>query len=189
VRRGPCLQFGSRAPSPESMRAPCVMSATMNATVKQRKSVIWTLRTCAVILLFTAMGKLLSGFGSSKLLTMRDPLFGISYRHLMWAVGSIEIVVAAAMTAERIRLEKRTMLLVWLVSMFGLYRLALVWLGADAPCSCLGSFGSALGLSRAVEDALVNAAFYALVIGSGLLVISLLRGRHITPVNLEKGPV
>jgi len=48
-----------------------------------------------LILGLTGIAKVWTAFGQVKLLTVPDPIVGISFKHLMLAVGVAELVIAA----------------------------------------------------------------------------------------------
>jgi hypothetical protein len=94
----------------------------------------------------TGLAKIFSAFGRAEVLNVIDPIFGISFRHLMLLVGIIELIVAGiclSIPRQNISLG----LMVWLATMFLLYRAGLWRLGWNRPCSCLGNITEAIHIS------------------------------------------
>jgi hypothetical protein len=60
----------------------------------QSKSIRFFLQPAGVLLLITAFAKLVSGFGSARILESSDPLLSISFRHVFWIVGTLELAIA-----------------------------------------------------------------------------------------------
>ena len=51
--------------------------------------------SAGLILGLTALAKLWTAFGDVRLLTVADPIVGISFKHLMLTVGVMELAIAA----------------------------------------------------------------------------------------------
>src|SRR5690606_35807559 len=83
--------------------------------------------SAAIILLLTGIAKLWTAMGESKFLTLSDPIFGLSFRQLMFVVGLAEIGIALFCF-----LSKRQLLalglIAWLASNFLIYRVGLWWM-------------------------------------------------------------
>lgn len=118
---------------------------------KEYSIVKWFIVSAVIIFIITAMAKLASIFGSSKALNERDPLFGISFRHLMLAVGLIELGVGAACWLVKNQTLKLC-LVAWLSTNFIIYRVGLWFLGWHYPCPCLGSMTEMLHIRQATAD-------------------------------------
>ena len=56
-----------------------------------------------VILLLSAVAKLVSATGTAKILSRRDPLIGLSYRRVLLLGAVIESVTVVALLATRVR--------------------------------------------------------------------------------------
>ena len=85
-----------------------------------------------MVLLLTGLAKLWSAMGEARVLGVRDPLFGLTFRQLMAGVGLVEVVVAwVCLVGRRERLS--LVLVGWLSGNFALYRLGLWWLGWKRP--------------------------------------------------------
>jgi len=99
--------------------------------------------SAGVILAFTGIAKAWSAFGAARLLTVADPLTGITFGHLMLVVGMVEIVIALFCffgKSQKVALG----LVAWLATNFVVYRFGLWWVGYHKPCSCLGNLTDAL---------------------------------------------
>jgi hypothetical protein len=118
-----------------------------------------------VLLLFTAAAKLVSGFGDARVLQLPDPVFGIQFRYLFWAVGGIEwAVVMVCLFGKQLKLK--VFLIAWLATMFVIYRLGLNWVGYFRPCHCLGTLTDSLGISPQAADKAMKIVVAYLFIGS-----------------------
>lgn len=138
----------------------------------------WFIRSAAMILLITGIAKVWTALGSVKLLTVADPIVGISFKHLMLAVGAVEIAIALACF-----FSKRQMLalglVAWISTSFVVYRLGLWWMGWKSPCGCLGNLTDALHISPQTADNLMKVVLAYLLIGSyGLLIWQWREGRR-----------
>lgn len=92
----------------------------------------------AVVLFVTATIKIISAFGSARILTTPDPVFGLTYRWLYACVALIELLVAFA-GLFRVTTDATTLILfTWLGGCFLIYHGALYMMNAPEPCGCLG---------------------------------------------------
>ena len=67
-------------------------------------SFVRTFRISAgLILCLTGLAKVWTAFGDVKLLTVPDPIVGISFKYLMLAVGVAELAIAAVCLFTRVR--------------------------------------------------------------------------------------
>ncbi len=116
-------------------------------------------------LLITGSAKLWSGFGHAKLLAIDDPIFGITFGHLMLLVGLIEAIAALVI----LQMEDRTLaaaLVAWLATGFLAYRTGLWLAGWHRPCACLGNLTDALHVSPELADNAAKLLLVYLLIGS-----------------------
>ena len=118
-----------------------------------------------MVLLLTGLAKLWSAMGEARVLGVRDPLFGLTFRQLMAGVGLVEVLVAGVCLVGR-RERQGLVLVGWLAGNFALYRLGLWWLGWKRPCGCLGHLTDALGVSPTVADRVMIGVLAYLVIGA-----------------------
>jgi hypothetical protein len=130
----------------------------------------WFICSAVMILFITGIAKVWTAFGNVKLLTMADPIVGISFKHLMLAVGVAELAVAAlCLFAKTHRFA--TVLVAWLTACFAAYRLGLWGMDWKSPCGCLGNLTDTLHISPQTADNIMKALLAYLLIGSyGLLI-------------------
>lgn len=122
------------------------------------------IRSAGVVLCITAAAKIISGFGSGRVLEYPEPFFSISFKYFLWMVGVVELVVAWVCFFGR-QVKVQAWLLAWLTSIFLFYRLGLRWLG-HRPCSCLGNLTDALNVSPELVDNLMKVILAYLLLGS-----------------------
>lgn len=92
----------------------------------------------AALLVATAVIKLISAFGSARVLSAQDPIFGFPNRSLYVAVALVEIIVAAIGVMGTAQTLTRCLAYGWLAGCFVLYRTAMSVLNISEPCACLG---------------------------------------------------
>lgn len=125
--------------------------------------------SAAAILAFTGAAKVWTAFAPTKVLAVADPITGVSFGHLMLAVGVLELVIAGICLFAKSQTLKLG-LIVWLATNFVVYRLGLWWIGWHKPCSCLGNLTDALHLKPEVADNIMKVTLAYLLLGSyGLL--------------------
>ncbi len=126
------------------------------------------LYSSAAILLVTALAKLYSAAGTSKMLTYPDPLLHIKYKPLLVGAGFFELAVVAVLLLSRNDRLKYLSLL-WLSLNFALYHMGYAILGLPQKlCPCLGHLTDSMHLNPAmVEGALQGVVAYLL--GGSLL--------------------
>ena len=133
--------------------------------------------SAGAILVVTGVAKIWSRFGSAKALALIDPITGFTFRQLMWAVATAEIVVTLACFFSR-RQNLALGLVALLATDFLVYRVGLWWIGWHRPCNCLGSLTDALHISPQAADNIMKVVLAYLLIGSyGLLIRNFWRKR------------
>lgn len=65
----------------------------------------WFVSSAGALLLVTGLAKLLSAFGTARVLAVQDPLIGLSYGNLLPIVGIAEVMVAVACFSGRVQLR------------------------------------------------------------------------------------
>lgn len=126
-------------------------------------------RTTGMVLIATAIAKVWSVFGQSRVLVMVDPIAGISFRWLLVAVGMLELLVAGVCLFGK-NMRVAMLLVAWLATNFAVYRAGLWWMGWLRPCHCMGALAGAMHLSDQAADNIMRAVLLYLLIGSyGLL--------------------
>lgn len=94
----------------------------------------WFDESAAVMLLMTALAKLYSSGGNSRVLQIQDKLLHVGYRPLLIAAALIEVTVALFLLGNRSEL-RRSLLLLWLSANFLCYHLGNFILGYHTGCS------------------------------------------------------
>src|ERR1043165_3376221 len=126
--------------------------------------------SAAVLLLLTAVAKLFSLTGSVGILDTRDPVFSfLNTRQMLLLVALIEIAVASFVLLRRMEIQTDLLLIAWLGSLFGLYRLALWFAHSQKPCKCLGGALDWTGLSDTAIRGITFAMFVYLLLGGPVL--------------------
>jgi hypothetical protein len=149
------------APTPDWQETPA----------KTHKSTKLFIVSASIILILTAVAKIVSAFGSVSVLDVADPLFGIPFRHLMLAVGVTELIVAAICLCTK-NTTLSIGLIAWIATQFLLYRFALWAVGWQKPCGCLGHVTDALNISAHTADWIMKGALTYLFAGSWFLLSS-----------------
>lgn len=123
----------------------------------------------AVVLVPTGGAKVWSTLGHTRILALADPVTGVSFGHLMLAVGVLELVTASVCLLGKSQTLKLG-LVAWLATNFVVYRCGLWWMGWHHPCACMGNLASQLHLSDKAADNIMKVILAYLLIGSyGLL--------------------
>ena len=68
---------------------------------------------------------------------------------LLAAALAIVVVVLVLRAPDIVR---KAVLLLWIASVFLVYRIALWWVGFEGSCRCLGNLGDAFGISAKKAD-------------------------------------
>jgi len=110
---------------------------------------------------------------------------GIPFRHLLLAVGLLELFIAffCLFTDKR---QFSLLAVVWLATNFVIYRVGLWWIGWHRPCGCLGNLTDLLGIAPHTADTIMKGVLAYLLIGSyGLLLWQWMCGQR--PNELPQG--
>ena len=121
--------------------------------------------SACLIFAITGIAKIFGSFGSAKALLELDPIFGVQFRHLMFAVGVVEIGLSVFCIASA-RTRTAVLLVAWLSCLFLFYRLGVWWLGWQVPCHCLGTLSDSLHMAPATADNLMKIVLAYLLVGS-----------------------
>jgi len=122
--------------------------------------------SASLLLLVTAAAKLVSASGQAHMLQLTDPILLISFHHLFWILGFLELIVAAVCFFGK-RLALQAGLLACLATNFVFYRLGLVLVGYHKPsCSCLGNLTDALHIPPQTADTVMKIILGYLLFGS-----------------------
>jgi len=118
-----------------------------------------------IFLFITAVAKIISGSGASKVLQMPDPILMISFQQIFWLVGSLELLIACVCLFSK-RLSLQAGLIAWLATSFAMYRIGLLLSGYHKPCSCMGNLTDAIHVSPQMADNIMKGGLAYLLIGS-----------------------
>jgi hypothetical protein len=121
--------------------------------------------TAATCLLIAGLAKLISCFGSARILGIPDPLLFVSYRLLFVFVGLTESAVAL-ICFWRSEVILRACLLLWLAGCFAAYRVGLFLIHYNGACSCLGSLTETIHINPKVADGLMQFILAYMLLGS-----------------------
>jgi hypothetical protein len=122
-------------------------------------------RCSGVALMLTGVAKVVSAFGTAKILKLDDPVFSISFRWVMLGTGGVEIA-ASVFCFLKPRDRRAYGLIAWLSTAFIAYRLAVWAIGWSKPCPCLGNLTDALGIPPALADLALGLALAFMAVGS-----------------------
>jgi hypothetical protein len=120
--------------------------------------------SAAFFLLITAAAKLISSFGHAPILETADPLLKLSYRHLFWLAGGIELIIAGVCILGR-NVWLQAGLVAYLATNFVIYRIGINHLGFHL-CPCMGYLTESLPVSQAATDFILKCILAYLLIGS-----------------------
>lgn len=122
-----------------------------------------------VVLSTTAIAKLISAMGTTRILQHSDPLLSVTYKHLFLGTAFVEGIVVIVLLFSRTNLL-RLGLIAWLATNFLLYRVGLWWVNAPEPCGCLGTLTARLSIDPKIADRIMLSLLVVLLVGSyGLL--------------------
>ena len=134
----------------------------------------WFLLSAGGILLVTGVAKVVSASGNARILDSADPIFAISFRHLLLSVGILELAVCAICLLSG-RTKLASFLVAWLAANFVLYRAGLWFVGWNRPCNCLGNLTDALHLSPRMAETTAQTLCVYLLAGSLATIITSLK--------------
>jgi hypothetical protein len=126
------------------------------------------IRSVIVILVLTALAKLISASGGTRALDAADPLLMLTHRQVFLSVGMIELAIAAFLIFSS-RQSLKVPVIAWMAANFTIYRVGLFWIGAKLPCGCLGTLTGTLGITPQTADLWMNGVLGYLLAGSVLL--------------------
>lgn len=106
------------------------------------------------------------------LLQRDDPLFGISFRHLLLLAGLVELVIAL-LCVFKSKLKSNVLLIAWLSTSLLAYRITLWAMNWRLPCHCLGNLTDVLNISPQVADNIMKGVLAYLVISSYAMLLLL----------------
>ena len=146
----------------------------------------WFPATAAFVLTIAGLAKIITVFGRVRILEVSDPLFGISFRALLVAVGLVEIIIAVlCLLTKGSRLS--TLLVAWLATCFLIYRVGLRYVGWHRPCPCFGNITDFLGIPPQTADTVMRIVLAYLLIGSYGTLFWLWRQKRKSTLSSEPG--
>jgi len=140
--------------------------------------------SAGVLLLATAVAKLISANGTTRILHATDPILSIPFGDVFWIVGGVEFICAATCLLSR-RLALQAGLVACLATNFAIYRIGLLWIGYQRPCSCLGNLTDALHISPQKADEAMKIILGYLLLGSYGALILLRKVKRESRFNIE----
>ena len=129
----------------------------------------WFLLLAGIALGGSGGAKVLTVFGSARLLDAPDPIFGFPFRYLLLGVGVLELTIASRCCCRR-STAVNAMLVAWLASSFLVYRIGLWSIGWHHPCGCLGRLTDILHISPSLADNAMKGLLAYLLAGSYAIV-------------------
>lgn len=132
--------------------------------------------SAGILLMVTGLAKFITAFGSAHVLVYPEPISGIKFRTVFFTVGLLELAIAFFCFFGK-RVDIQTGVLVWLSTIFVLYRLSLSWLG-QKPCHCLGNLTEALHIPSHTADTVMKIVLAYILLGSYAVLFGLWRKRR-----------
>ncbi len=117
------------------------------------------------ILVFGGITKLLNVFEKTQQLDISSPIVLIPFRQLLLCIGIVELIVACLCLFT----DKRTLSLVlitWLVTFYGVYRVGVWTMGWYHPYPLLANLMETFNISPFMADGVATASSAFLFIGS-----------------------
>jgi hypothetical protein len=142
------------------------------------------LKSAGVLLLITALAKLVSAGGSAAILRNPDPIFVVSYRTELFVIGCIELIIAAVCLIGK-RSEVKAALIAGLATSCVLYRICLLWVGATKYCKCLGNLVDNLHIDPRTADIGLKLILAYLLIGGYTCIYYLWREKRSLTGSVE----
>lgn len=124
----------------------------------------------SIVLSLTGVAKIVSASGNAGILELKDPVFGLSYRHLFYVSGVVELFIAI-FCFLKIEQSIRVGAIGWLALCLATYRWAFHCLGPVHWCPCLGSLTSRLFFSPRIADLLLEGALAFMIAGSLIILV------------------
>lgn len=121
----------------------------------------------------TAIAKIVSSYGSAKVLRIHDPVFGVSFHQMFLYAGFLELIVSAVCLFTT-NVKLKNILIAWMATSIMIYRIGILCIGYHNPsCPCLGSLTDALHIAPQMADNVMEGVLAYLVIGSYSILFSL----------------
>ena len=124
--------------------------------------------SAVIILLLTSVSKLASVGSASAVLDERNPVVDLlTNRQLLGLAGCVELLVAGMVMIMKDPLLRQSFVL-WIASVFLVYRMGLWHLGYGSTCFCLGVASQWVPLSMYSQDIMMRGLLAYLLVGSVL---------------------
>lgn len=123
--------------------------------------------SASILLALSAIAKLVSACGAAAILERHEPLFGLSYRLLFIAAGSLEFAMAVFCFLAKSTFM-RVGIIVWLSTIILIYRLSMPVVGYHQACPCLGNVTEMLHVSAHAANIVMKFVLAYLLSGSYL---------------------
>ena len=133
--------------------------------MKQAYSNNWFRLSAGAIFAITGSAKIVSAFGSAKILTIVDPVLDLRFGHVMVVIGILELAIASLCLINRFQ-SLSIILIAWFATDLLAYRFGLWWMGWHMPCHCLGNLTDAIHVSSQAADNVMKVVAAYLLIGS-----------------------
>lgn len=117
------------------------------------------------IFFITGFAKVISALGTARVLKVDDPIFGLSFQHLLLLAGILELIIPIFCFNRNFYDLARPMIACLSLNILS-YRIGLWLIGWHRPCSCLGNLTDAIHLSPQSSDALMKFILCYLLAGS-----------------------
>lgn len=130
-----------------------------------KKTVLCFVYFTSLLLLVTALAKIISSTGKAPILKTTDPILMLPYRLVFLDVGGIELIVALICIFGK-QLVLKLRLIAWLATMILMYRVGLWWIDWRRPCICLGNLTDALHISPQAAETIMKIIVGYLLVGS-----------------------
>lgn len=126
--------------------------------------------SAGLLLALTGLAKAWSAIGPARALDVAEPIIAIPFRHLLLAVGLVELFIAffCLFTDKR---PFSLLAVAWLSTNFVVYRFGLWWMGWHRPCGCLGNLTHLLHISPRTADNIMKVVLAYLLLGSYVLLV------------------
>lgn len=121
--------------------------------------------SAGLLICIAALAKVVSSFGTDRVLHMPDPIFGIAFSNVFRMVGCFELCICCIIVLTN-GLLTRVGLVAMLATSFVIYRLGLLWIGYHKPCPCLGNLTGVIHIPTQVAEIAMRVIVAYLFIGS-----------------------
>lgn len=130
-----------------------------------QKTVSIFIKSAGILLIITAVAKIVSSFGTARIEDYPDPVFLIRFRDMFRIFGIIEAIAAAiCFWSDNQKLQAGIIAL--LAGNFLLYRVGVYSLGYSNLCPCLGTLTDLLHIPPRITDTALMLTLIYLLIGS-----------------------